>query len=207
MTDRNPSAPLLQIEGLTKRYGSFVAVRDLSLHVNGGEIVGLLGPNGAGKTTTIRCIASIIQPTSGRIAIGGEDLVQYPEKAKRSLAYVPELPNPYEMLTVLEHLRFVSAAYGKEEEMVHAEAILKRLDSGRSAVSLPKRSRRDAPKTRLRVPFIHKPKIYCFDEPLIGIDPKGARELKDMMLEQRAVGVAILISTHVLESAERFCTV
>ena len=99
MTDRNSPAPLLQIEGLTKRYGSFVAVRDLSLHVDGGEIVGLLGPNGAGKTTTIRCIASIIQPTSGRIAIGGEDLVQYPEKAKRSLAYVPEQPNPYEMLT------------------------------------------------------------------------------------------------------------
>ena len=104
--------PLLEITGLVKRFGRFEAVRGLTLSVSGGEIVGLLGPNGAGKTTTI----------------GGFDLETHAEDAERALAYVPELPNPYEMLTVWEHLRFISAAYGTEDEMGQAEAVLKRLD-------------------------------------------------------------------------------
>jgi len=112
---------MLQIEGLTKYFGTLPAVRNLSFRVDGGEIVGLLGPNGAGKTTTLSCVASILEPSVGRITLGGHDLATEAEAAKRCLAYVPEVPSPYEMLTVMEHLRFVAAAYDTENELTRAE--------------------------------------------------------------------------------------
>lgn len=197
---------MLQIEGLTKTFGDFVAVRDLSFGVAGGEIVGLLGPNGAGKTTTIRCITSILQPTQGRILIGGHDIVMETEVAKRGLAYVPEVPAPYDMLTVWEHLRFVSDAFGMSAEMAHAETLLKRLDLWEKkddlASSLSKGLKQ---KLACACAFLHKPRFLCFDEPLIGIDPRGARELKNMLQERRDAGDAVLVSTHQLDTAERLC--
>jgi ABC-2 type transport system ATP-binding protein len=197
---------MLQIERLTKTYGSLTAVWDLSFTVRPGEIVGLLGPNGAGKTTTLRCVASILQPTSGRISIGGHDLAKETEAAKRALAYVPEVPNPYEMLTVLEHLRFVAAAYGTEDELPRAEPLLQRLDLWEKrndlAASLSKGMRQ---KLACACAFLHRPQVLCLDEPLIGLDPKGSRELKNLLVEARAEGKAILVSTHMLDTAERLC--
>src|ERR671917_665892 len=105
------SEPLLAVQSLGKRYGKFAAVSDLTFQVAGGEIVGLLGPNGAGKTTTLRSIAGIIRPTAGRVIVGGHDLAAEEQEAKRLLAFVPEQPHPYELLTVWEHLRFVALAY------------------------------------------------------------------------------------------------
>lgn len=198
--------PLLQITGLTKRFGRFEAVRDLTFAVAGGEIVGLLGPNGAGKTTTIRCIASLLRPSAGQIRIGGFDLDTQAEDAKRALAYVPEIPNPYEMLTVWEHLRFVAAAYNAENEMAYAEAILKRLDlwdkRGELGANLSKGMKQ---KLACACAFVHRARVFCFDEPLIGLDPKGARELKEMLREARDDGAAVLVSTHMLDTAERLC--
>jgi ABC-2 type transport system ATP-binding protein len=197
---------MLEIEGLTKYFGDLAAVRDVSYQIHGGEIVGLLGPNGAGKTTTLRCVASILQPTAGRIAVGGYGLAQEAEAAKRCLAYVPEVPNPYELLTVWEHLRFVAAAYRTEEELEHAEGLLRRLDLWEKrhalAGTLSKGMRQ---KLACACAFIHRARLFCFDEPMIGIDPKGARELKELLLERRAAGDAVLISTHQLDSAERLC--
>ena len=197
---------MLQVVNLTKRFGGMLAVNDLSFSVNDGEIVGLLGPNGAGKTTTIRCVASLLQPTSGRILLNGHDVSDDPVAAKRALAFVPEVPNPYEMLTVMEHLRFVAAAYGMEEELVHAEEILTRLDLWEKkndlGASLSKGMRQ---KLACACAFIHRAQVFCFDEPLIGLDPKGMRELKSMMMERRAQGNAMLISTHMLDTAERLC--
>lgn len=197
---------MLQIQGLTKCFGDLPAVRELSFHVNGGEIVGLLGPNGAGKTTTIRCIASILQPTAGRILVDGRDMVTETEAAKRSLAYVPEVPNPYEMLTVTEHLRFVAAAFGTEKELFRSEEILKRLDlwdkRNEVAAALSKGMRQ---KLACACAFIHHARVYCLDEPLIGLDPRGARELKNMLVERRNAGDAVLVSTHMLDTAERLC--
>ena len=197
---------MLRIERLTKCFGALEAVRDLSFEVRGGEIVGLLGPNGAGKTTTLRCVASILQPTAGRILIGGCDLATETQAAKQMLAYVPELPNPYEMLTVMEHLRFIAAAFSAEKELSRSELLLRRLDLWEKrndvAGTLSKGMRQ---KLACACAFIHSPRVYCFDEPLIGIDPKGARELKDMLMEQRAAGDAILVSTHMLDTAERLC--
>jgi ABC-2 type transport system ATP-binding protein len=197
---------MLQIEGLTKFYGNLAAVRNLSFRVEPGEIVGLLGPNGAGKTTSLRCVASILQPSVGRITIGGFDLAAQTEQAKRCLGYVPEVPNPYEMLTVMEHVRFIAAAYGTEKELSGAEALLRRLDLWEKrndlAASLSKGMRQ---KLACVCAFIHHPLVYCLDEPLIGLDPRGARELKTMLAERRAEGAAILVSTHMLDTAERLC--
>jgi ABC-2 type transport system ATP-binding protein len=183
-----------------------LAVEDLSFTVNAGEIVGLLGPNGAGKTTTIRCVTSLLQPTSGRVLLDGHDVTDDPVAAKRALAFVPEVPNPYEMLTVMEHLRFIAAAYKMPEEMIHAEEILSRLDlwdkRNNLGASLSKGMRQ---KLACACAFIHRARIFCFDEPMIGLDPKGMRELKSMIQERRAQGNAMLISTHMLDTAERLC--
>ena len=197
---------MLDIQSLTKTFGSFIAVDALTFQVNGGEIVGLLGPNGAGKTTTIRCLTSILQPTSGRITLGGHDIVTHPEDAKRTLAYVPEVPSPYNMLAVSEHLRFVAAAYGAEMDKAYAEELLKRLDLWEKRQELGANlSKGMKQKLACACAFIHHPDIYFFDEPLIGIDPKGAHELKNMLAEQRAAGKAVLVSTHMLDTAERLC--
>lgn len=197
---------MLEVTALTKYYGDYAAVRDLSFAVRGGEIVGLLGPNGAGKTTTIRCITSILEPTSGRITIDGYDIVRQTEAAKRGLAYVPEVPNPYDLLTVFEHLRFIAAAYDVDLDMNFAEHVLRRLDLWDKrfelAASLSKGMKQ---KLSCACAFVHRPRIYCFDEPLIGIDPKGARELKNMLIERRSAGDAVLISTHMLDTAEKLC--
>ena len=174
--------------------------------MSAGEIVGLLGPNGAGKTTTIRCIASLLKPTAGQIRIGGFDLDSRPEDAKRLLAYVPEIPSPYEMLTVWEHLRFIAAAYNTEDQLVQAEAVLKRLDlwdkRSELGVNLSKGMKQ---KLACACAFIHRARVFCFDEPLIGLDPKGGRALKEMLQEARNSGAAVLISTHMLDTAERLC--
>ena len=197
---------MLQIQGLTKTFGSLTAVRDLSFEVRGGEIVDLLGPNGAGKTTTLRCLASILQPTSGRILVDGYDLLSQPEKAKQKMAFVPEIPNPYEMLTVWEHLRFVAAAYDTEEELIHGEELLRQLDlwdkRNDLAGTLSKGMRQ---KLACACAFLHRATMFCLDEPMIGLDPKGARELKNLLAARRDQGNAVLISTHQLDTAERLC--
>ena len=197
---------MLQVVNLSKMFGGKLAVDNLSFTVSDGEIVGLLGPNGAGKTTTIRCVASLLQPTSGQILLNGHDVSQNPVVAKRALAFVPEVPNPYEMLTVMEHLRFVAAAYGMEDELIHAEEILTRLDlwdkKNDLGASLSKGMRQ---KLACACAFIHQAQVFCFDEPLIGLDPKGMRELKSMIMERRAQGNSVLISTHMLDTAERLC--
>ncbi len=197
---------MLSIHGLVKDYGKLRAVDGLTFAVQGGEIVGLLGPNGAGKTTALRCIASILRPTAGRIAICGHDLETDELAAKRALAYVPELPNPYEMLTVMEHLRFIAAAFDTPEELGLADELLRRFDLWEKrndlAASLSKGMRQ---KLAAVCAFLHRATVYCFDEPMIGIDPKGARELKDALGEHRDAGHAVLISTHQLDTAERLC--
>jgi ABC-2 type transport system ATP-binding protein len=197
---------VLEIVGLTKYFGSLAAVNGLSFRVDAGEIVGLLGPNGAGKTTTIRCIAGILQADAGEVRLCGKDIVREPEAAKQTLAYVPETPNPYEMLTVMEHLRFIAAAFGTEDELASAQPLLDSLDLWEKrnalAATLSKGMRQ---KLACACAFIHRPEILCFDEPLVGIDPKGARALKDRLMERRDAGKAVLVSTHMLDTAERLC--
>jgi len=197
---------MLAIQHLTKYYDRLCAVHDLSFSVHPGEIVGLLGPNGAGKTTVLRCIAGILRPTSGNIEICGSDLAAKERSAKRALAFVPELPNLYDLLTVTEHVRFVAAAFDMEEELVHLEALLRRFElwekRNELAATLSKGMRQ---KLACACAFSHRAQVFCLDEPLIGIDPRGARELKAMLAERRDAGCAVLVSTHMLDTAERLC--
>jgi ABC-2 type transport system ATP-binding protein len=197
---------MLHVQNLTKRFGSTLAVDNLTFTVGPGEIIGLLGPNGAGKTTTVRCVSSLLQPTEGQIYLKGIDVSRDPVAAKQSFAFVPEVPNPYEMLTVMEHLRFIAAAYRMEDQLSHAEEILTRLDlwekRNEMGAALSKGMRQ---KLACACAFIHQAEIFCFDEPLIGLDPRGMRELKSMMLERKSQGNALLVSTHMLDTAERLC--
>ncbi|MCX8052402.1 MAG: ABC transporter ATP-binding protein [Armatimonadetes bacterium] len=198
---------MLRVSNLVKYYKRTLAVDGVSFEVANGEIVGLLGPNGAGKTTTLRCITGIVQPTDGVIEIDGINLAEREEEAKRRLAFVPEVPTPYEMLTVLEHLRFIAMAYQTMTRFEErAEALLRRFElfdkRNDLVLSLSKGMKQ---KLAVACAFIHEASVILLDEPLIGIDPKGIRELKEMIGTARQESKSILISTHMLDTAERLC--
>lgn len=198
---------MLEINGLVKYYGKTLAVDGVSFSVGDGEMLGLLGPNGAGKTTILRSVAGIVRVNGGSVAVDGHDLRTQEEQAKRKLAFVPEVPNMFDMLTVYEHIRFIAMAYdtmdGFEER---ADALLKRFDllskKNEFVISLSKGMKQ---KLAVICSFIHDARVFLFDEPLIGIDPKGVHELKDMMFSARDSGASILVSTHMLDTVERLC--
>lgn len=198
---------MLKVANLVKYYKRTLAVDGVSFEVGDGEIVGLLGPNGAGKTTVLRCITGIVQATEGSIEVDGILLAEREEDVKRRIAFVPEVPSPYEMLTVVEHLRFIAMAYqtmdGFDER---AEALMRRFDLYEKrndlVLSLSKGMKQ---KLAIACAFIHEAEVLLLDEPLIGIDPKGVHELKDMIFSAKADGRSILISTHMLDTAERLC--
>lgn len=199
--------PLLAVHNLSKRYRKSEALADLSFAVAAGEIVGLLGPNGAGKTTTLRCIAGVIQPSAGRVVVGGYDLARQEQEAKRLLAFVPEQPNPYELLTVWEHLKFIALAYNTPEGFdERARELLARFDltakRNELAGTLSKGMRQ---KLTIACAFLHRARVLLFDEPLIGLDPKSARELRERIAQARDEGTAVLVSTHMLDTAQRLC--
>jgi ABC-2 type transport system ATP-binding protein len=198
---------LLTVTNLLKYYKRTLAVDNLSLQVSDGEIVGLLGPNGAGKTTILRCVTGIVQPSGGKIDIDGFDLETNEEEIKRRIAFVPEVPTPYEMLTVWEHLRFTAMAYQTLDNFEErAEMLLTRFDLSEKrndlVLSLSKGMKQ---KMAIACAFVHDASVILLDEPLIGIDPRGVHELKNMIAEAKATGKAILISTHMLDTAERLC--
>jgi len=195
---------MLRVEGLTKRFGRTIAIDRLSFALQGGEVLGLLGPNGAGKTTTFLCLSGLLRADAG--AIFFNDLRLGPERG-RTIALIPETPEVYGMLTVWEHLAFVARsaelAPGWEER---AEELLERLELSavRDALgqSLSKGMRQ---KTLIAATVLAEAPVLLFDEPMIGLDPKGQRELRELIVELRAAGTAIVISTHLLESAEALC--
>lgn len=198
---------MLTVENLVKQYKQFRAVDGLSFAIQPGEIVGLLGPNGAGKTTALRCIAGILRPTDGRVLINGYDIVQDQAKAKAGLAFVPEVPSLYDLLTVDEHLRFVAMCFDRLDGYeAHAQALLERYDliekRNELVATLSKGMRQ---KLSVACAFIHEAKVLLFDEPMIGIDPAGAHELRIELKRFRDEGCSILISTHLLDTAEKLC--
>ena len=198
---------MLHVSRLIKQYKKFRAVDDLSFTINPGEIVGLLGPNGAGKTTALRCISGILKPTDGQILISGYDVVTDQARAKSALAFVPEVPSLYELLTVDEHLRFVAMCFDTigQYELLR-DQLLDRYDltekKDQLVATLSKGMRQ---KLSIACALVHNASVILFDEPMIGIDPAGARELKDEIIRQRNAGAAVLISTHLLDTAEKLC--
>jgi ABC-2 type transport system ATP-binding protein len=198
---------MLEVRDLVKEYKNLRAVDGLSFTIQPGEIVGLLGPNGAGKTTALRCVAGILRPTAGSISINEFDLIRQQAQAKMQMAFVPELPSLYELLTVEEHLRFVAMCF---DSMVDFDARATellcryRLEDKRNVLvaTLSKGMRQ---KLAIACAFIHSANTLLFDEPLIGIDPAGVAEVKAELFRARNAGCAILVSTHLLDTAEKLC--
>ncbi len=199
---------MILVQDLVKRYGSFTAVDGVSLDVAPGEIHGFLGPNGAGKTTTIRMIAGLLKPTAGRIVINGHDLAAAPEQAKASLGFIPDRPFIYEKLTAGEFLRFHGGLYGMDEADAarRADEMLEVFELTHWKDELVE-SFSHGMKQRLvmSAAFLHRPQAVLVDEPMVGLDPRGARLIKDVFRAMSRRGVAILMSTHTLEVAQEMC--
>ena len=199
---------MIRVEGVVKTFGSFRAVDDVGLHVSAGEIHGFLGPNGAGKTTTIRMIAGLLKPTAGRVSIDGHDLEREPEAAKRVLGFIPDRPFLYEKLTAAELLRFHAGLYGLEgpavEARIHDLLELFELRAWRDEL-VESFSHGMKQRLVLCAAFLHRPRAVVVDEPMVGLDPRGARLIKEVFRVMSQRGVAILMSTHTLEVAEEMC--
>ena len=199
---------MIQVEGVVKTFGSFRAVDGVSLSVSRGEIHGFLGPNGAGKTTTIRIIAGLLKPTAGRVSIDGHDLEREPEAAKRVLGFIPDRPFLYEKLTAAELLRFHAGLYGLEgpdvEARIHELLELFELRAWKDEL-VESFSHGMKQRLVLCAAFLHRPRAVVVDEPMVGLDPRGARLIKEVFREMSRDGVAILMSTHTLEVAQEMC--
>jgi ABC-2 type transport system ATP-binding protein len=199
---------MIEIVDLVKKYGAFTAVDGVSLNVQPGQIHGFLGPNGAGKTTTIRMIAGLLKPTSGRISVNGHDLATSPEAAKLSLGFIPDRPFIYEKLTAGEFLRFHGGLYGLADDGAgeRVKEMLDLFELSRWENELVE-SFSHGMKQRLvmSAAFLHRPRAVLVDEPMVGLDPRGARLIKDVFRRMSERGVAILMSTHTLEVAQEMC--
>lgn len=202
---------MLQVLDLIKDYRGgkdwIRAVNQVSFEVRPGEIVGILGPNGAGKTTAIRCIAGILRPTAGQVLINGHDLVTQDTLAKQQLAFVPEVPALYDLLTVDEHMRFVAMCfntlphYERDGDMLLERYSLR--DKKDELVATLSKGMKQ--KLSVACALIHDANVFLFDEPLIGIDPAGAAAFKQELRDIRDRGGCVLISTHLLDTAEKLC--
>jgi ABC-2 type transport system ATP-binding protein len=207
MTDTDP-APVLELRGLQKRYGSFEAVKGLDLTVNRGEIFGFLGPNGAGKTTTIRMVAGVLQPSGGSVLIDGADMEKEPERAKAHIGYVPDRPYLYEKLTGAEFIRFVASLWEKDPgaAMERASRLLRLFDLEAWRDELVESySHGMRQKLLITSALCHHPDLIVVDEPMVGLDPRSARILKDLLRAFVDGGGTVFLSTHTLEVAEALC--
>lgn len=199
---------MLKIEHLTKKYGDFKAVDDLSLHIAPGEIYGFIGHNGAGKTTTLKSVVGILQFDNGEIYIDGTSITADPLKCKKEIAYIPDNPDIYEFMTGIKYLNFVADIFGvsaaDRQEKIRKYAGIFELSSD---LAQPISTYSHGMKQKLAIisAWIHSPKLIIMDEPFVGLDPKAAHLLKGMMREICENGGAIFFSTHVLEVAEKLC--
>ncbi|MBK6421232.1 MAG: ABC transporter ATP-binding protein [Gemmatimonadetes bacterium] len=199
---------MIRLTGLTKRYGKFTAVDAIDLEIRRGELFGFLGPNGAGKTTTMRMIAGILQPTAGRIEIAGDDLARDPIRAKSRLGFIPDRPFVYDKLTGAEFLRFVAALYGQDGEPIErrmAELLdLFELTPWKDEL-VESYSHGMRQKLIISSALLHKPEVIVVDEPMVGLDPKGQKFLKDLFRAFVERGGTVLMSTHTLDTVEEMC--
>jgi ABC-2 type transport system ATP-binding protein len=199
---------VIRIRDLTKRFGDFLAVDGINLEVRPGELFGFLGPNGAGKTTTIKMMAGVLKPTRGSIIIDGKDIQEDSSGAKQIIGFIPDRPFLYEKLTGVEFLTFISGCYGVERSVSEKRIFnLFRTfelepwgDELIEAYSYGMRQR-----LIMAAALIHDPKVLIVDEPLMGLDPKGARLVKEIFRELCGKGTSIFMSTHILQIAEELC--
>lgn len=199
---------MIQLLNVTKHYGHLAAVDGVNLAVQAGEIFGFLGPNGAGKTTTIRLMMGILKPTSGQVLLGGYDVERDPEKAKSISGFIPDRPFIYEKLSGSEFLHFVGGLHRVDPARLdrRISALLEEFDLVRWKDELVE-GYSHGMKQRLVVcaSLVHEPRILVVDEPMVGMDPKGARRLKDLFRSLAEKGTTIFISTHSISVAEEIC--
>lgn len=199
---------MLNIRNLTKIYGGKKAVDDLSLHIRSGEIYGFIGHNGAGKTTTLKACCGILAFDNGEIEVGGKSIITQPLECKKMMAYIPDNPDLYEFLSGIKFLNFTADIYGisqeERESRIKKYADLFELTDD-LAQPIHAYSHGMKQKLALIAAWIHKPSLIIMDEPFVGLDPKAAHIVKQMMRELCDEGGAIFFSTHVLEVAEKLC--
>lgn len=199
---------MIRTEGLKKRYGRFLAVQGIDLHVHKGEVFGFLGPNGAGKTTTMKMIAGLLKPTAGRVFIDGIDTSQDPVGAKRLIGYIPDRPYLYERLTGNEFLSFVGGIYAMTEDAIRARAeeLLEFIGLGNFGDELIEGySHGMKQRLTLAAALLHRPPLLVIDEPMVGLDPAGAKLIKQVFRQYADEGRTVFVSTHTLEVAEAIC--
>lgn len=193
---------MLNVSHLTKKYHRFTANDNLSFIVNDGEIAVLAGPNGAGKSTAIKCIAGLLR-FDGEIEIDGHNNKSI--EAKKILGYVPEIPAPFELLTVWEHMEFIARAYKLTDWQKKAEELITRMELQDKLNKLGKElSKGMQQKISICCALLTNPQTVLFDEPFVGLDPHAIKELKSMLFEMKAKGTTIIISTHMLDSVDEF---
>ncbi|MEM9456246.1 MAG: ABC transporter ATP-binding protein [Myxococcota bacterium] len=199
---------MIVVEDLRKRYGRFEAVAGLSFHVRHGEVFGFLGPNGAGKSTTMRIIAGLIQPTAGRVQVDGHDLANEPIAAKAITSFIPDRPFLYEKLTAFEMLELVGGLHQLPRAQVaqRGQALLERFELGEWADALVE-SFSHGMKQRLvfATALLPQPRLLIVDEPMVGLDPRGAKLVKQVLREQCEQGASVFLSTHTMEVAQEVC--
>jgi ABC-2 type transport system ATP-binding protein len=203
-----PTTNLIQTQDLVKRFGEKTAVDQVTFQVAAGEVFGFLGPNGAGKTTTIKMIVGLLQPTSGSVKVAGFDLQEQPLQAKAVCGYLPDTPNLYPKLSARELLRFVGDLYEINNEQIERRSkemlnLFELADAADDPIDTYSHGMQQ--KTALASALLHDPQVLVMDEPTVGLDPRSARLIKDILRQLAERGAAIFLSTHILEIAERMC--
>ncbi len=196
---------MIELEHVTKHYGHKVAVSDLNLRIEPGEVFAFLGPNGAGKTTTIKLMCGLLFPTKGTVRIGGFDLREQGTQARQGISYVPDQPFLYEKLTGREVLQFVADMYGmgKNTAKARMDRMIELFDLGSFVDDLTERySHGMRQRTVFAAALLHEPRVLIVDEPTVGLDPQNIRMLKDLLREEARNGVTVFLSTHSLDIAE-----
>lgn len=198
----------LAIEHVTGGYGHLPVLKDINFEVHNGEMIGLIGLNGAGKSTTIKNIIGLLTPQKGKITVDDLTLQQDPENYRKKIGYIPETPSLYEELTLREHIEVTAMAYGipKEEAMQRAESLLKTFRLENRLEWFPVNfSKGMKQKVMVLCAFLIQPSLYIIDEPFLGLDPLAINALLELMVTMKGQGAAILMSTHILATAEKYC--
>jgi len=199
---------MIRINNLEKRYGKFQALHPLSLHIKKGEVFGFLGPNGAGKTTTIRTLAGVLTPTAGTVHIDGIDILDNPVESKKKVGYIPDRPYLYDKLTAREFLQFVGQLYDLSESDIRerGDALLVQNGLGERGDELIEAySHGMKQRLVLSAALLHQPPLLIVDEPMVGLDPHGARQIKDQFRKIADEGRTVFLSTHSLDVAQEVC--
>lgn len=199
---------MIEISDLTKRFGSKIAVNKISFNVRSGEIFGFLGPNGAGKTSTIKMIVGLMSPNEGEIEVAGVNVISDPLESKRKFSYVPDNPDIYDNMTGLQYLNFLSDIYNlsKDERKERIKRYSDEFEmTGNLNDYISGYSHGMKQKICLIGALIHEPEVFILDEPMVGLDPKSAFRLKELMRDRCNNGKSVFFSTHAMEVAEKIC--